>query len=74
MEYMIIDSITGACLERHRSARDAFRSCVVVNAHELHNGRVWRYTIEPTVEPIPFEKLYLPDWVLNALNKVIDGG
>lgn len=74
MSYKIIDTITNKTIEGQHGAHAAFRGCVVLNAHELKNGRVWRYAVEPPVEPIPFEKLHLPDWVLNALNKVIDGG
>jgi len=73
MSYKVIDTITNKTIEDHDGAHAAFRACVVLNAHELHNGRMWRYTVDPTVEPIPFEKLYLPDWALNALNKVIEG-
>lgn len=71
MMYSVDDTIEHKSIEGHGDAWSAFRACVILNAHELHNGRVWRYCVSPEVEPIPFEALSLPDWAWRALNKII---
>jgi hypothetical protein len=74
MIYMIVDTITNKNIESQDSERNAFRACVILNAHELHNGRSWRYAVSPPVEPISFWELNLPMWAWRALTKVIEGG
>ena len=57
-------------VETFDSPRAAQRGLMIFTAHELKNGRVARYRIDPPVDLDPnIDNLNLPDWALEALRK-----
>jgi hypothetical protein len=67
MRYTVINPVTGFRIESHMHPMHAFRACVVLNAHEVKNGRGWMYQVDPPCDPIEIEKLNLPSWVYDSL-------
>ena len=66
MEYKIKNA-EDKTIDQVNSSQIAYRSCVILNAHEIMNGRGWMYHVDPDIDPIPFEELNLPDWAIIAL-------
>lgn len=73
--YYVVDGATGKKIEgeQHNGPRGAKRAVLILSAHEVKNGRVANYKIEPPVDWDPVtdavETFNLPDWVLAALKK-----
>jgi len=68
MTWRVINNTTGAVVEGDfLGPRSACRALWIFTAHEVKNGRVADYRIEPPVDLIPAEDLNLPDWVHKAL-------
>lgn len=63
MTWKVIDNNTKAVVEEFKSPRAAQRGMLIFSAHEIKNGRVANYRIEPPIDLDPnFESFDLPDW------------
>lgn len=59
-------------IESHGSPRDAERALMILSAHEIKNGRVANYRIEPPITiPCTLDELNLPDWVWEVLEEQV---
>ncbi len=59
---------SGHGIESHKSPRAARRAMLIFSAHEIKNGRVADYRIEPPIDLDPnIEGLDLPEWALQVL-------
>lgn len=63
--WQVIDDTTGRNIETHDRPLDAMRALMILSAHEVKNGRVADFRIEPPITiSYKLEELSLPRWVL----------
>ncbi len=55
-------------IETHSDPKAAMRACLIMGAHEILNGRVADYRVEPPTF-CKAEELNLPNWVKEILFK-----
>lgn len=62
----------GTRVEEHRSPKAAYRAAMILSAHEIKNGRVGNYCVEPPEMNMPtFEELDLPEWAYKVLTEAL---
>lgn len=58
------------CIEKAEGPYNAQRAMLILSAHELKNGRVADFVIEPPIGlDGDIERFDLPDWALEELRK-----
>jgi hypothetical protein len=71
MRWTIVERATGKGLEHHDTIRAVQRAMVILDAHEIKNGRTsGRYHVTPEIVeacPPTWAELDLPAWALVAL-------
>ena len=59
---------SGATVESHDAPKAAYRAMMILSAHEIKNGRMANYRVEPMIViPYTIEELNLPLWAKKAL-------
>jgi hypothetical protein len=67
MTWKIVNASTGKATEHSDNACGAVYALLILSAHELKNGRVANYRIEPATEVDPKMVQSLPTWAREEL-------
>ena len=69
MKYRVKQPGRSETLEQHDNPYDAQRAVLILNAHEIKNGREPVYFVDPPTEVSRDWNLHLPDWAVEALKE-----
>lgn len=69
--FKVVDTETGLAIEIQDTDWHAQRAAMILDAHELKNGRKTKYAVVPLLfKPYTFNELRLEGWVLEEFDKL----